>query len=241
MAIFKVFRFDPELSPQPRYDNFLVPTKEGMTVLEGLLYILEKLDNSLAFRFCCRGAVCGSCAMYINGTYKLACQTQLSQLGEEVVISPLPHLPLIKDLVVDMDPFYRKFEMIIPYLKPKTPTPSKEYLQTPKQRRSLDELVDCIWCGACYSSCPLTWINREYVGPASLVKAYRFVVDNRDSAIKERLKVVDEEKMIWRCHTVFNCVEACPKNINQTKAIEGLRRKIIWHKLSKWFPLLSPK
>lgn len=239
MAIFKVFRFDPDLSPEPRYDSFTIPTKEGMTVLDALFYILEKKDNSLAFRFCCRGAVCGSCAMYINGAYRLACQSQVSQLGEEITISPLPHLPLIKDLVVDMEPFYKKFEVIIPYLEPKTPLPEKEYIQTPKQRKALDEITDCIWCGACYSSCPLIWINKEYIGPSALLKAYRFIVDNRDNAKEKRLKIVDEEKMIWRCHTVFNCVEACPKNINQTRAIEGLRRRIIWHKLLRWFPLLT--
>jgi succinate dehydrogenase / fumarate reductase iron-sulfur subunit len=231
---FKVFRFDPEMTPEPHYITFPVTVKEGMTVLDGLLYILEKLDNSLAFRFCCRGAVCGSCAMYINGAYRLACQTQLSVLGDEIVISPLPHLPLIKDLVVDMTSFYTKFDTIIPYLKTLSPPPQREYIQDPKQRRALDEVTDCIWCGACYSACPLTWINKDYLGPAALVKAYRFVADSRDEAKGERLRIVDEEKMIWRCHTIFNCVEACPKNINQTKAIEGLRRKVIWHRLKWW-------
>lgn len=204
-----------------------------MTVLDGLFYILENLDPSLAFRFSCRGAVCGSCAMLINGAYNLACQSQIAWLGKEVTVSPLPHMPLIKDLVVDMTGFYEKIERVMPYLVARTPPPEKEYIQSIEQRHQIDEVVDCIWCGSCYSACPVTWTNREYLGPAALTKAYRFIADSRDEARAERLDLVSGEDGVWRCHNIFNCVEACPKKINQNKAIGKLRRWTLARRL-KW-------
>lgn len=231
---FTIFRFDPDQDGEPHFDNFAVSTKGGMTVLEALFRILEEEDGSLAFRYSCRGAVCGSCAMFINGSYRLACQTQISALGSKVSISPLPHLPIVKDLVVDMTPFYEKYERIIPYLKTATPDPDKERLQNINQRKALDEVIDCILCGACYSACPITWTNKGYLGPAALVKAYRFVADSRDEAARERLSLVSGEDGIWRCHSIFNCVEACPKNINQTYSIQQLKRKTLSQKLKFW-------
>ena len=230
----RVFRYDPEEGLPAHYDTFPVEVRPGLTVLEGLLQVAEGQDPSLAFRYSCRGAVCGSCAMYINGHIRLACQTQLQDLASvEVLVAPLPHLPVLKDLVVDMEPFYRKFEEILPYLISKS-APEKEFLQTPKERKALDEVTDCIWCAACYSSCPINRQSPTYLGPAALTQAYRFAADTRDQGGRERLKAVDREEGLWRCHTVFNCVEVCPKKINQTRAIEGLRRKALRERLKLW-------
>ncbi len=230
-----IFRFDPDKDKEPRYQPYQVATRSGMSVLEGLFEVLDKQDPSLSFRYACRGAVCGSCAMYINGAYRLACQTQISRLEtNQITVGPLPHLPLIKDLVVDMTPFFEKYERILPYLKTQSEMPEKERLQSPKQRKQINDAVDCILCSCCYSACPMTWKDKNYLGPSALNKAYRFVADSRDEATDERLKIVSSEDGVWRCHTIFNCVEACPKSINQTEGIEGLRRKTVSQKVKIW-------
>jgi succinate dehydrogenase / fumarate reductase iron-sulfur subunit len=232
---FSVFRFDPDRDREHHIDTFKVPAREGMTVLEGLLHILEYQEPTLSFRFACREGVCGSCAMFINGSYRLACQTQLAELGSSrVEVYPLPHFPILKDLVVDMDGFFHKIEMVMPYLKANSAPPERERLQTQTQRRRIDEVIDCILCGACVSACPVTWTNKEFLGPAALIKAYRFIGDSRDDAGRERLKLISGEDGVWRCHSVFNCVEACPKSINQTDAIEKLKRKAVVQKLKFW-------
>ncbi|MDP2744611.1 MAG: succinate dehydrogenase iron-sulfur subunit [Dehalococcoidia bacterium] len=227
-VILEVFRFDPEVDKGPRYDSFTIDVKKGMTVLEGLLHILDVQDHSLALRFACREGVCGSCAMFINGSYRLACQTQLEALkGRRVWVGPLPHMPVIKDLVVDMRPFFEKVGLVMPWLEALSAPSGKEHLQSPQQRSIINEAVDCILCGICHSSCPMTWTKKDYLGPAALTKAYRFVADSRDVAAANRLALVNSEDGVWRCRTVFNCAEACPKNINPTDAIESLRRKLV--------------
>ena len=230
----KVFRFDPEAGTPPHYDSFSVEARPGMTVLDALLEVAERQDTSLAFRYSCRGAVCGSCAMSIQGQPRLACQTQLKDLQGEVLVAPLPHLPVIKDLVVEMETFYQRFEEIKPYLIRGTPLPEKELLQSPRERRLLDEVTDCIWCGACYASCPIVRQGPSYLGPAALLKAYRFAADTRDEDGRERLKLIDREEGAWRCHTVFNCVEVCPKKINQARAIQALKRKALFGRFKLW-------
>ncbi|MFC2012735.1 succinate dehydrogenase iron-sulfur subunit [Chloroflexota bacterium] len=229
---FKVFRFNPEGDLAACQQDFNVPLRPRMTVLDGLFYILEEQDNTLSFRFACREGVCGSCAMFINGSYRLACQTQITSLkAGQVVINPLPHLPLIKDLVVDMDPFFEKYKAVMPYLKALTAPPKKERQQSQKQREKINEVIDCILCGCCYSACPMTWTNKDYLGPAALVKAYRFVADSRDEARVVRINTVGSEAGIWRCHTTLNCVEACPKLINPTASIQALKRNTLTQKL----------
>jgi len=231
----RIFRFDPEGDQQPRYDNFEVPLAERMTVLDALFEISDKQDSSLAFRYSCRGAVCGSCGLYINGAYRLACETRLESLNSnEVTINPLPHLPIIKDLVVDMEPFFEKYRRVVPYLKTQTSPPEKEWAQSIKQRKVIDEMVDCILCACCHSACPVVWTDPEYLGPAALTKAYRFVADSRDEAAEERLKVVSGEDGVWRCHTIFNCAQACPKKINPTYSIQRLKGKSVVQKLKFW-------
>lgn len=233
-AIVKVFRFDPATEKEPHYDTFTVGIKEKMSVLEALFEILEKQDNTLAFRFSCRGAVCGSCGMFISGAYRLACETLVEKLDPNgIIVAPLPHLPIIKDLAVDMEPFYQKFESVMPYIENKAPATGKESLQSISMRKDIDEITDCILCACCHSACPLTWTS-DYLGPAVLTKVYRFVADSRDKAANTRLNLVDGENGVWRCHTIFNCVESCPKKINQTRAIEKLRHGLLAKKLKFW-------
>lgn len=224
-ARLKIFRFDPDQDAEPRYDTFEIPTPEGLTVLEALFYILETVDPSIAFRYSCRGAVCGSCAVYINGRYELACGTQVSDFkGKEIVISPLPHLEVIRDLVVDMEPFFAKYEAIKPYLVNGDAPPEKERLQSPEEYKRIEEMIDCILCASCYSSCPSVWTDPRYSGPSAIMKANRFNVDSRDQGTGERMPVLDHEDGLWRCHTIFNCVEACPKDVNPTSAIQTAKR-----------------
>jgi len=230
----KVFRFDPEDGRPPRYDRFAVEARPGTSLLEALTEIAERQDHSLAFRYSCRGAVCGSCAMWIQGRPRLACRTQLQDLKGEVLVAPLPHLTVLKDLVVDMAPFYQRLEAIMPYLIRRTPPPEKEFLQSPQERRVLDEVTDCIWCGACYSSCPIVRQGPSYLGPAALLLSYRFAADTRDEGGKERLSAIVRENGVWRCRTVFNCAEVCPKKINPARAIEALKRKALTRRFKLW-------
>ncbi|MBI2919390.1 MAG: succinate dehydrogenase iron-sulfur subunit [Chloroflexi bacterium] len=232
-ATLYVFRYDPDADGTPHFDRFTVPWQKGMTVLDGLYHVLDHQDGSLSFRASCREGVCGSCAMYISGAYRLACQTLLENLpGREATVNPLPHLPVLKDLVVDMEPFFRQYQRIMPYLKPSEPPPDKELLQSPKQRHVLNIHIDCILCAACHSACPLTWADKDFVGPMALNKAYRFAADSRDAARKERMRLIDPS--VWKCHTVFNCTEACPKSIPITTAIESLRHMALVQRLKFW-------
>jgi len=242
MTEFRILRFDPDKDQQPHFQSFAVPDIKGMTILEGLYYILENLDSTLAFRSSCRAAVCGSCAMHINGQYRLACETQVDTFrSREIVIRPLSHLTMIRDLVVDMTPFYENYESIMPFLIPKEEPPAKEYLQSIEQRRKLDVLVDCILCGACHGSCPVVATDNRYLGPASLLKALRFVEDSRDGATAERLAFVATDVGVFRCHTIFNCQQVCPKKLDPTGAIAKLKRKAIWLKLTGRLPRVKQK
>ena len=237
---YKILRFDPQDNKEPHWDTFEVPkVRDGMTVLDGLIYIQQYLDGSLGFRTSCRAGVCGSCAMHINGRYRLACETQISLLGTTTItIRPLSHLPIIKDLVVDMNPFYEKYEKIKPYLMPgKNAEPADmERLQSRSDREKLDNIIDCILCGACYASCPMTAADPEYLGPAALMKANRFVVDSRDDNVEERLSIVGDEHGIFRCHTAFNCTEVCPKHLDPAGSIAHLKRLHFTVKLLKVRP-----
>ena len=234
LVTLKVWRFDPEVDKKPYFQSYQVPVSKGLTVLGALFYVTDRVDGSLSYRYCCRAGVCGSCAMYINGAYRLACETQVSLFPDgEIVVGPLPRMRVIKDLVVDLEPFFAKYEMIKPYLINNSKPPERERLQSPKDRKRIDEVIDCILCASCYSSCPTVWMSEDrdgYLGPAALTKAWRFVADSRDEAKRERLELVGSEAGVWRCHTAFNCVEACPKRINCTEAIQQLKKKVILSK-----------
>lgn len=230
----KVFRYDPDQDKAPRFDTFDVPVARGMTVLEALFYVQRYLDGSLAFRSSCRAGVCGSCAMHINGLYRLACECQITLLGaSEITVRPLGHLDIVRDLVVDMVPFWNSYKHIKPYLVPSDPDPEKERIQTPDERAHLNHIIDCILCASCHSSCTVTETDRDYLGPAVLMKANRFLLDSRDHIDEERIRLVDSEHGVWRCHTIFSCQEVCPKDLNPTSSIANLKREAIRLRLSR--------
>lgn len=227
----KVYRYDAEVGDRPGMDVFEIPYTGGLTVLDALFFVLDNIDGSLAFRYSCREGICGACAMFINGSYRLACETQVARLlaegHREVHVMPLPHLPVIKDLVVDMTRFWENYEAIAPWIVTRSADPDKERIQSPEERRRIDEYVGCVLCGSCFSACPSVWTGKAYLGPAAMMKTWRYVTDTRDSAQDERLGLVGHEGGAWRCHTVFNCVEACPKKINPAAAIQGLKRRTV--------------
>lgn len=225
--IFEIFRFDPETDKKPRFQKYSVEFRPSMTALQGLLDIQAKIDSTLAFRSACRAAVCGSCAMHINGSYRLACETQVKELGSRIKIRPLGHLKVIKDLVVDMDPFWARYKEIKPYLIPGTKYPEKEFLQTSDDRERLTTIIDCILCGCCYSGCPIVGTDPDYIGPAAATKANRFLRDSRDNATEERIALAGGDNGVWRCHTVFSCQEVCPKDINPSGSIADIKMNAI--------------
>lgn len=227
--VFRVYRFDPTQDEQPYYKDYAVPTEEACTLLDALGYIKGKLDGSLSYRRSCRHGICGSCAMTVNGHNRLACETQVKDLkGNRIELEPLRSFPVIKDLVADMTEFYDRYEAVKPYLITNKPPPSdKERLQSPEERKMLDGSYECILCGCCTSSCPSFWVDKFFLGPAALLKTHRFVFDTRDGDMGERLRIVNDPHGLWRCHTIFNCVEACPKSLNPTSAISALKREVV--------------
>jgi succinate dehydrogenase / fumarate reductase iron-sulfur subunit len=231
---FRIKRQDPSNKKDPgiRWDEHVVPYELNLTVLEGLFYILENFDGSICFRHCCRASICGSCAMYINGAYRLACQTNVRHLDSDVVtVEPLPHMSLVKDLVCEMDDFFAKYEYIKPWIIRNSKDSEREILQSPEDRHKLNMPIDCILCGCCYSSCPSVWGEENYLGPAALLKAYRFEVDSRDEAGKERIPLWSNERGVYRCHTIMNCGEACPKELNPTEGIQWLKKAAVRRRL----------
>ncbi|MBI5399030.1 succinate dehydrogenase iron-sulfur subunit [Candidatus Saganbacteria bacterium] len=234
MVTFKIERFNPDVDKAPYFQTYEVAAGKEMSVLEALFYVVENLDGSLAFRYSCRGAVCGSCAMRINGKNRLACQTLLKKLKSPVItVSPLPHLPIVKDLIVDMDHFFKNYEKIKPYLVNNTSAPEKERRQSILERAKIDEMIACILCGACFSACTVAATDKKFIGPAALTKAYRFWADSRDNLGDERLALVAGEHGALRCHTLFNCAEACPKNIVPTYSIQQLKGGLVKCRFSK--------
>jgi succinate dehydrogenase / fumarate reductase iron-sulfur subunit len=231
VRMFRIFRFNPELDPEPRYDHFMVECPRGFTVLDALNEIKWRQDGTLSYRRSCRHGICGSCAMTINGKNRLACETQIQQLKGTIWVEPLRSFPVIKDLIVDLSDFYERYEAVRPYLIAGTPPTDKERLQSPEQRRLLDGSYECILCGCCTAACPSYWADKDFLGPAALLKAYRFIFDSRDEGTEERLVILDNKHGLWRCHTIFNCQEACPKGLNPTWAISRLKQKVIRERL----------
>ncbi|MFC1725205.1 succinate dehydrogenase/fumarate reductase iron-sulfur subunit [candidate division KSB1 bacterium] len=227
----KIQRFDPDKDKKPYFQTFEVPFEKGMTVLDALYYIQNHIDGSIAFRSSCRAGICGSCAMSINGKYRLACETQVAFFKKTVTLKPLNHLPVIRDLFVDQTPFWKAYEYIKPYLMAGNPDPEKERAQNFDERKELDLIVDCILCSACYASCPVVDTDPKYLGPAALMKADRFIKDSRDSAYAERLELVGDDHGVFRCHSIYNCQAVCPKQIDPTGSINNLRVHLMKHKL----------
>jgi len=226
---FQIYRYDPDKDAKPYMQNLevqLAPTDKML--LDALLRIKSSSDDSVAFRRSCREGVCGSDAMNINGKNGLACITNLRELKEPIVLKPLPGLPVIRDLIVDMTHFFNQYHSIKPYLINDTPPPEKERLQSPEEREELDGLYECILCACCSTSCPSFWWNPDkFVGPAGLLQAYRFIADSRDQATNERLDNLMDPYRLFRCHTIMNCVDVCPKNLNPTRAIGKIKELMV--------------
>jgi succinate dehydrogenase / fumarate reductase iron-sulfur subunit len=225
--VFRISRFDPASSEKAPYQEYALDVPEGMTVLEALLHLQAEQDGTLAFRYACRGAVCGSCAVVINGQIDLACRVQVRGLGAETItLEPLPNLPVLKDLVVDMEPFFEKNLAVQPWLQPAGPDPEKERLVNPRQWAEAEPYTNCILCASCYGVCPAAERDPAYLGPAALAKHYRFLADVRDAADGERLALVDGEQGVEGCDMVWSCVEICPKGVPPTQGIGKSRARI---------------
>lgn len=229
MTRFRIYRYDPEQDRKPRMQDFEVRLHaHDKMLLDALMRIKAEVDDSLSFRRSCREGVCGSDAMNINGRNGLACVTNLRDLHQPIVLRPLPGLPVVRDLIVDMTDFFQQYHSIKPYLVNNTAPPERERLQTPKQRDELDGLYECILCACCSTSCPSFWWNPDkFVGPAGLLQAYRFLADSRDEAGAERLDNLMDPYRLFRCHTIMNCVDVCPKGLNPTWAIGKIKEMMV--------------
>jgi succinate dehydrogenase / fumarate reductase iron-sulfur subunit len=236
----KVYRYDPEVDgkQEPQFDDFVVPDERGLTVLDALIYARDTYDSSLTFRHSCRQGVCGSDAFLINGTQRLGCQTQVSELDEPVRVEPLPHQPVVKDLVVDMTHFYDQVQAVEPYFQPDDPPPGpmEERRQSPENRERIKQASRCIMCGACMSSCNIAAGDDQYLGPAAIVRGYRFYMDEREGeqARQHRLDTLAEKHGVWRCQTQFSCTEVCPKDIPITEHIQAMKREAVKRNQKFW-------
>ncbi len=232
----KIKRFHKERVPQEWIENFRVETRKGMNLLEALFRIQDEQDGTLSFRYSCRGAVCGSCAMRVNGKDVLACRTHVDDLLDKpVLIEPLPFFPVVRDLILDLSAFFDHYRKIEPYLHGKPISPQEEYPMEDERRKEIDLYVNCILCGICFGTCPAFEKDREFLGPAILAKAFRFFADPRDIRNKNILEAVNSQQGVWGCKTVFNCVKVCPKQVAPTYGILKMRRKILGDRLSSLF------
>ena len=226
-ATLRIQRFNPDTDKKPYLQEFMFQRETGMTVLDALHKVKTEQDGSITYRRSCRHAICGSCAMNINGKNLLVCHTPLKDVLDKkgkVTIRPLPYLPIIKDLVVDRTAFWKQYLRVKPWLMPPDDVPDKEFRVSPDEVNALQNAETCIMCGACYSACTVTALTKEYIGPHALLKAFLRVLDPRDSAPQERLADLAGGDGVYRCHTIFNCIDACPKGLNPTEAIETLRK-----------------
>jgi succinate dehydrogenase / fumarate reductase, iron-sulfur subunit len=227
-VILKIQRFDPEKDQRPHWVEYQVAVEANDRLLDALNTVKWEQDGSLTFRRSCGHGVCGSDAMSVNGLNRLACKLLMGRLPNKITIMPLLAFRVIKDLVVDMDPFFAQYEKIKPYLINDEPPPLTERLQTPEQRARYEEGTKCILCAACTSSCPISWGDPTWVGPATLVNAHRFIFDGRDRGAAERLAMLSDRLGVFRCRTVFNCTECCPRDIPITDLIEQIKRASLY-------------
>jgi succinate dehydrogenase / fumarate reductase, iron-sulfur subunit len=230
---FRIYRWNQEDGENPRIDTYFVDRDDcGPMILDAIIWIKNKIDSTLTFRRSCREGVCGSCAMNIDGLNTLACTRAIDEVAAPAKIYPLPHQPVIKDLVPDLSNFYAQYAAIQPWLHTETPAPQKEWLQSHEEREKLDGLYECILCACCSTSCPSYWWNPErYMGPAALLQAYRWISDSRDEATGERLDFLEDPFRLYRCHTIMNCSQACPKGLNPAKAIAEIKKKMVARQL----------
>ncbi|MDA8103008.1 MAG: succinate dehydrogenase iron-sulfur subunit [Nitrospiraceae bacterium] len=227
----KIKRYNPEVDTRPHWEEYEVQMSPGDRVLDALHQVKWTIDGTLSFRRSCAHGVCGSDAVVINGQNMLACVNLIRNVGTHLTIEPIRGLPVIKDLVVDMEPFFAQYRSILPYLIAHDDPGYKERLQSPEDRERFDDTTKCILCACCTTSCPVYWANDSYVGPAAIVNAHRFIFDSRDQAAAERLDILNQKSGVWRCRTAFNCTEACPRGISVTKSIEEVKRAILYDRV----------
>ncbi|KAA8616377.1 succinate dehydrogenase iron-sulfur subunit [Salipiger aestuarii] len=226
---FKIYRWNPEDGENPRVDTYhLDMDKCGPMVLDALIKIKNEVDPTLTFRRSCREGICGSCAMNIDGINTLACIYGLDEIKGDVKIYPLPHMPVVKDLIPDLNLFYAQHASIMPWLESKTNRPEKEWKQSIEDRKKLDGLYECVMCASCSTACPSYWWNSDrYLGPAALLHAYRWIIDSRDEATPERLDALEDPFKLYRCHTIMNCTKTCPKGLNPAKSIAEIKKMLL--------------
>jgi succinate dehydrogenase / fumarate reductase iron-sulfur subunit len=226
---YRIYRWNPEDDHNPRLDTYYVDLDDcGPMVLDAIIWIKNNIDPTLTFRRSCREGICGSCAMNIDGTNTLACTKPMDEIRGAIRLYPLPHQPVVKDLVPDLTNFYAQHAAIEPWLKTITPPPDKEWRQTPEDRAKLDGLYECILCACCSTSCPSYWWNSErFLGPAALLQAHRWIKDSRDEQTGERLDNLEDPFRLYRCHTIMNCTKACPKGLNPAKAIAEIKMMMV--------------
>jgi len=234
IRIFKVYRYNPDDDANPRLDTYEIDTSQcGPMVLDALLKIKNEIDTTITFRRSCREGICGSCSMNIDGRNTLACTKSISDISDEIKIYPLPHMGVVKDLVTDLSNFYKQYESIEPWLQAdELKDPTKERLQSKEELEELDGSDECIMCACCSTSCPSYWWNSDkYLGPATLIQAYRWIADSRDIKKKERLDFLEDTFKLYRCHTIMNCTDACPKGLNPAKSISKIKSLILSNKI----------
>ena len=223
----RILRYDPERDAKPHWESYDIEADPKLDrVLDLLHRVKYELDGSLTFRRSCGHGICGSDALLINGRNRLACKERIEKLGRRISIAPLPGLPVVKDLVVDMEGFFDSYRSVMPFLVNDRPLPARERLQSAEDRARYDDTTKCILCAACTTSCPSFWANDGYVGPAAIVNAHRFIFDSRDDAAEERLEILAGDDGVWRCRTIFNCTNACPREIQVTRAIGEVKKAL---------------
>ena len=227
----RIRRFDPEVDPDANWQDFEVPVEKGDRLLDALHQVKWYQDGSLSFRRSCAHGVCGSDAMRINGVNRLACKVLVKDLGDTILVEPIKGLPVLKDLIVDMEPFFEAFRAIKPFLITDGREPTRERLQSAEDRERFDDTTKCIMCAACTTSCPVFWNDEAYFGPQAIVMAHRFIFDSRDEGAEERLEILNDREGVWRCRTTFNCTDACPRGIEITKAIQEVKRALIFRRV----------
>jgi succinate dehydrogenase / fumarate reductase iron-sulfur subunit len=224
----RILRFNPETDEVPYYREYVVDAEPTDRVLDALNAVKWYQDGAVTYRRSCAHGVCGSDAMRINGVNRLACKVLVRDVGDQVTVEPLMGFRVIKDLVVDMEPFFAQYRSVLPFFINDTRPPERERIQSVEERERFDDTTKCILCAACTTSCPSFWANDEFVGPAAIVNAHRFIFDSRDQAAGERLERLNDREGVWRCRTIFNCTEACPREIKITKAIGEVKKAILY-------------
>jgi len=228
----KILRYNPEVSEESKWESFQVSAEPTDRVLDALHKVKWDLDGSLTFRRSCGHGVCGSDAMRINGKNRLACKTLIKDVNpsKEITVEPIKGLPVLKDLVVDMEPFFDAYRSVMPFLVTNGNSPTRENLQSQEERERFEDTTKCILCAACTTSCPVYWTDGQYFGPQAIIGAHRFIFDSRDEGTDQRLEILNDKEGVWRCRTTFNCTEACPRGIEVTKAIQEVKRALIFRR-----------